>query len=135
MPTPKVMEAVILWSRAPSELAADLSRYHQRRIADWHSGELSSFEMLELLEHLPEDGAYKTALRDGAWTDQEAAIFQIANELAILRSAHVPGVDSADLGSQLFRSPAEIRRLIAEAKERQEGTIAVLSHAIRTQEN
>src|ERR1700758_1497715 len=103
------MEAQTIWSMYPGQIAADLRRYYNVRIADWHQGHMSSYEMLELLEFLPDEGVFKTALRDGEWSQRQHALFQCANELAILRSAQVSGTDSEEWGSVIYLSPAKVR--------------------------
>jgi hypothetical protein len=115
------MTAHILWAAYPGEIASDLSRYHHRRIADWHTGTICSHELLELLEHMDEDGAFKTALRQGEPSDQRRAMLQAANELAVLRASQVPGVDSEQYGSQIFFTAAKLREILAEEAEAREG--------------
>jgi hypothetical protein len=126
------MAAQTLWRQYPGEIASDLSQYHRRRIADWHDGTMSSYELLELCEHLPERGALKTAARGGEWSQEEQAIYQIANELAVLRAAQVPQVDSGEYGSRLFLSPAKLSELAQEAAEVAEAREAVYAMADRS---
>lgn len=80
------MEALWLWRQFPRQIASDLSQFHHRRIAEWHSGEMSSYELLELLEWMPERGAFKTSVRGGEYSDEELTWRHIANELARLRA-------------------------------------------------
>lgn len=40
------------WRLFPREILFDLSRFHRRRVSEWHSGEMSSFELLGLLDGL-----------------------------------------------------------------------------------
>lgn len=47
---------------------------------------MSSYELLELLEHMPKEGAFKTAARGGEYTDEHLTWRHIANELARLRA-------------------------------------------------
>lgn len=43
------MTALTVWRMWPRQIASDLRRFfHGCRIADWHSGEMSSYELLEL---------------------------------------------------------------------------------------
>ena len=82
------------------EMASDLSRYHHRRIADWHQGSLSSRELIDELfgivtetikgeeylvgaDFLPEDSAFNTALRGGDWTEDQYRQARIAATLAV----------------------------------------------------
>src|SRR6516225_8292763 len=102
MPIPKVMAAQALWCRYAGEIASDLSQFHHRRIADWHQGDMCSFELLELCEWMPDEGRFKTALRRGEPSEDQWALRQTANETAILRAGMVPGTNSEDWGSRLF---------------------------------
>lgn len=79
---------------------------------------MSSYELLELLEFMPERGAFKSAVRGAEYSEEEKFLAQIANELMVLRSAYVPGVKAEDYGSQVFLSPAKIKSLI-EQEDRQ----------------
>lgn len=47
---------------------------------------MSSYELLELLEHMPDKGAFKRALRGGEYAEDELTWRHIANELARLRA-------------------------------------------------
>src|SRR5688500_8954381 len=69
---PKVMEALWIWSQFPRQIASDLSEFHHRRIAEWHQGFMSSYELLELMEFMNDRGAFKTAARGGEWSKEEA---------------------------------------------------------------
>jgi hypothetical protein len=109
--TPKVVDAQVIWSNYPSEIASDLSRYHHRRISEWHSGEMKSLELLELLEHMDEDSAFKTALREGEPSEHRKAVLQIANEIAVLRAVQAEGVDGDQWGSRLFFTPRKLKEL------------------------
>lgn len=80
------MEALWIWRQFPGQIASDLSQYHHRRIAEWHSGEMSSFELLELLQWMPERGAFKTSARGNEYSEEEHVWRHIANELARLRA-------------------------------------------------
>lgn len=79
---------------------------------------MSSYELLELLEFMPERGAFKSAARGNEYSEDEKIWAQIANELMVLRTAYVPNVKSEEYGSQLFLSPAKLRKVI-EAENRQ----------------
>lgn len=73
---------------------------------------MSSYELLELLEFMPDRGAFKTAVRGDEFSEEEKIWAQIANELMVLRTAYVPGVKAEEYGSQVFLSPAKLRELI-----------------------
>jgi hypothetical protein len=47
---------------------------------------MSSYELLELLEWMPERGAFKTSMRGGEYSEEEITWRHIANELARLRA-------------------------------------------------
>lgn len=42
------METLTVWRMWPRQIASDLRRFFHCRIADWHRGEISSYELLEL---------------------------------------------------------------------------------------
>jgi hypothetical protein len=59
---PKVVEALLLWRRFPTQIEADLRIHcHGLRIADWHQGRMSSRELLVLVHGLPDTSKYKEA--------------------------------------------------------------------------
>lgn len=47
---------------------------------------MSSYELLELLEYMPDRGAFKTSARGGEYSEEEITWRHIANELARLRA-------------------------------------------------
>jgi hypothetical protein len=47
---------------------------------------MSSYELLELLEFMPERGAFKTAARGGEYSEEEITLRHLANEVARLRA-------------------------------------------------
>jgi hypothetical protein len=134
------MEAHAVWLTFPGEIAADLSRFHHRRIADWHQGTLCSYELLELCEYMPEHGALKPAIRRAnplhPWlldpSEPEAALLQAANELAILRAVQAPQADSEEIGSKLFITPSRMRDLVMARVETDELREDVFAMADRT---
>jgi hypothetical protein len=81
---------------------------------------MSSYELLELLEFMPERGAFKEAARGCEYSDEEKVWVQIANELAVLRAAYVPKADADKYGAQLFFSPAKLREMAAAEEHQQE---------------
>ena len=105
------MEALWLWRQYPRQIASDLSQYHHRRIKEWHDGSMSSYELLELLEFMPERGAFKTAARGGEFSGEEKVWVQVANELAVLRAAWVPKVEGSEYGSQIHYSPLRLKEM------------------------
>jgi hypothetical protein len=125
------MEALWLWSQYPRQIASDLSQYHHRRIAEWHQGEMSSYELLELLEYMPERGAFKTAARGGEWSREEAVWAHIANELAKLRATMhvVHGGKNAAYSPMVFLSKAEQLEQQQRAEAIEEAREAVFAFA------
>lgn len=75
---------------------------------------MSSYELLELLEFMPPQGAFKTAARGDEYSEGEKFLAQIANELLVLRTAYVPGVKAEEYSAQLFLSPARLREVFAQ---------------------
>jgi hypothetical protein len=63
---------------------------------------MSSAELLDLLEFLPEDSATKTAERAGDWTGDQYRQARIINEIALMRYEHAGGHKP-----QLEMSPAQ----------------------------
>lgn len=113
------MEMVALWLQFPRQIASDLQRFWRLRIAGWHQGSLSSFELLELLgasveddeenkirtiraDFAPEDGALAAVMRGGDRPEWKQMLAQSANELSVLRVAQVPGADGDEYGARLF---------------------------------
>src|SRR5512139_1333868 len=132
MRTPKVMEAQAIWVRWPRQIASDLSRFHHRRIADWHQGVMSSYELLELLEYPPEDGALARAIRDGERSEWQQMLAQVANEVAVLRAGQVQSVDGDEYGSMLWFSAAKLREMADRAEAVEDAREAVFAFADRT---
>lgn len=54
-------EAIAIWRLFPRQIRSGLSLYHHRSIGEWHRGEMSSAELLELLDELPETSKFKEA--------------------------------------------------------------------------
>ena len=76
---------------------------------------MSSYELLELLEFMPERGAFKTAARGGEYSQEEKVWVQIANELAVIRAGLMPKVKGEEYGSQLHYSPLKLQEMIEKA--------------------
>lgn len=57
-----MLEAIKLWRLFPNQIASDLQIHcHGRHIREWHQGRMSSRELLELLDGLPETSKFKEA--------------------------------------------------------------------------
>lgn len=105
-------------------------------IHDWHRGTLdkhgaltlSSRRLLVLLAKLPENGAYKTALRGGYISQAELIPQEIYNELARLRASYYAingGADSVYEPFQFVEPMARIQQVFdatAEDEEAQQDT-------------
>ncbi len=113
-------EALWIWRQYPRQIASDLSQYHHRRIKEWHDGSMSSYELLELLEFMPERGAFKTAARGGEYSGEEKVWAQIANEIAVLRASFLPKVKGEEYGSQIHLSALKLRELAEKAEAQTE---------------
>lgn len=100
-----------IWKQFPRQIASDLSQYHRRRIAEWHQGDMSSYELLELLEFMPERGALKTALRKGEYSEEEQVWRHVANELAKLRATMHAVHGGKQYSPKVFLTVAEIREM------------------------
>lgn len=77
---------------------------------------MSSYELLVLLEFMPEEGAFKTAARGGEYSSRDKVWVQVANELAVLRAAYVPKVRGEEYGSQMHYSPLRLAEMAAKAE-------------------
>lgn len=93
---------------------------------------MSSYELLELLEFMPERGNFKKAVRGGEYCEDEQIWAQIANELAVLRAAYVPKVKAEEYGSRIHYSPALMRKMIEDAEDQREMRESVYAFATRT---
>lgn len=130
------MTAQMVWRRWPRQIASDLQRFFRRRIAEWHSGEMSSYELLELfgvsviddpdtktrtirVDFAPDDGALATALRGGELPEWQQMMRQSANTLAVLRAAQVPGAAADEYGERLFFPLAKLLEIDDEEQRRQ----------------
>lgn len=126
-----MLEAQWIWRQYPRQIASDLSQYHHRRIKEWHDGTMSSYELLELLEFMPERGAFKSAARGGEFSGDEKIWVQIANEIAVLRAAYVKGVKGEEYGSTIFYSPVKLREMADKAEAQTEVREGFYSFASR----
>lgn len=121
-------KAIWIWRQFPRQIASDLSRFHHRRITEWHHGDMGSYELLELIEHLPDDGAFKTAVR-GDWDEKTYMLAATHNVLERLLAGyyavHCSGDDDTEYEPFLLRSPAELKeeataRAAEEVEQRQD---------------
>lgn len=92
---------------------------------------MSSYELMELLEFMPERGAFKSAARGGEFSGDEKIWVQIANEVAVLRAAYVKGVKGEEYGSTIFYSPVKLREMADKADAQAEVREGFYSFASR----
>lgn len=81
----------------PSQIRRDLHRYHNLKIGDWWRGTtdgdgnliVSSSELLDYLEYLDDESAFKTdAERGGRWSDWKTMLAEVVNEAYRMRSSY-----------------------------------------------
>jgi hypothetical protein len=100
-------------------------------IHDWHRGtrdafgalKLSSRRLIVLIDNLPDDSAYKTALRGGYWSESQLIAAQTHNELAFLRSSYYAvngGEDGAYEPFQFIDPIDRVERAIKDVEEEEE---------------
>lgn len=128
------MEALAIWRMFPRQIASDLQRFFHRRIAEWHSGEMSSYELMELfgisidddaatrtrtirVDFAPERGALAAAMRGGERCERDQMLAQAANGIAVLRVAMAPDADASEYGERLFLPISRQREFEAEQQE------------------
>src|SRR5262245_65692247 len=104
------MGALWIWRQFPRQIASDLSRFHQRRIAEWHDGTMLSYELLELMEFFPDDGALRTAQRGGELCLRDQMLRYGVNETARLRATLHIGNGGKRYEPFTFKSVAEHRQ-------------------------
>ena len=127
------MAALWIWRQFPRQIASDLSQFHHRRIAEWHDGTMSSYELLELVEHLPDRGAYKTACRGGELCLEDQMMRYGVNEIARLRATIHAVYGGKRYEPFTFKSLAEQRAAYEEEMATADGREAIYRYADRTQ--
>lgn len=70
---------------------------------------MSSRRLLVLLDHLPEDSAFKTAIREGDWSFEQYISVGILNEIRLLRTDQA-AINGHKMDSALIESPAQMER-------------------------
>jgi hypothetical protein len=97
-----VREILDLWTSFPRQIAAGLrAHYHGAYIRQWHSGEMSSRELSELIDNMPDESEYKRALAgypfgvERDWSRMEYLTARQVAEIAASRG----GVDYTGLSS------------------------------------
>lgn len=93
---------------------------------------MSSYELLELLEYMPESGALKKALRSGEYSDDEIIWRHIANELSKLRAITETVHGGKNTTMRTFPTLAELREQVEEAEAAEERREDFFSFADRS---
>lgn len=78
----------------PREIRSDLSHYHHRNIGEWWQGAMTSAELLDLVEFLPDESSYQTARRGGDWSTEQYLKARLIKEVAYSRGAEIDGLES-----------------------------------------
>lgn len=86
-PAPKVPLAISVWRQFAGPIESDLL-CRGIDIADWHTGVMSSRRLLIVLEHLPDESAFKTALRGGRMSRAQRVPEEQLNEQMRLRASY-----------------------------------------------
>lgn len=105
-----------VWRQHPTEIERELHDAG-RSIREWHRGVMSSRELLVLLRHAPEDGPYKTVLRDGDWPDWVQMIKEIHKEISVYRASKYVGTDYEYVPMVFMSAPERSARLAQERVE------------------
>ena len=92
---------------------------------------MSSYELMELLEFMPEHGAFKSAVRGGEYSEEELTWRHIANELARLRATMHAVHGGKRYEPPLLLSRGEQRAEVEDAEASQERREEIYSWADR----
>lgn len=122
---PKIIEALKFVRAYPHEIEADLA-FRGVDILDWHRGDMSSRRLLVLLEGLPEDSLFRTAMRDGDWGLDAYVQAGILNELRLLRTDQA-AVNGHKMEVSFIESPAQIERRQEAEREREAQRAGILA--------
>ena len=79
---------------------------------------MSSYELLELLEFMPDEGAFKAAVRGGEYSERDIVWRHIASELSKLRATTHAVYGGQSYSPRVFMTLAERKEI--EAKEEQQ---------------
>lgn len=93
---------------------------------------MSSYELLELLEFMPEEGAFKRAARCGEFSETEQVWRHIASELARLRATMHAVHGGERYNPKVFMTLAEVKEIQREAESAEELRESVYAFADRT---
>lgn len=83
-----MLQALWMVRQFPRQIRRDLDRFHGRSLGNWWRGTrdahghlvLSSSELIDYLEFMDDEGAFKTAMRGGQWPDWKRMLAESANQ-------------------------------------------------------
>lgn len=87
---------------------------------------MSSRRLLVLLENLPEDSAFKRAVRNGDWGFNEYLQAGLLNEIRLLRIDQA-AINGQKMDADLLESPAQIERREELNRERETQRAGILA--------
>lgn len=87
---------------------------------------MSSRKLLALLEHLPDDSAFKKATRNGDWNFGEYLQAGVLNEIRLLRIDQA-ALNGQKMDAELLESPAQIERREELNREREVHRAGILA--------
>lgn len=108
--------AVVVWRQHPTEIE-DLLLDKGLDIKDWHAGQMSSRRLLVLCRHAPEEGPYKTALRNGDYPEWVQMLKEIHKEVALNRASKYVGGEHEYIPKVFLSMPERIEHFELEAAE------------------
>ena len=93
---------------------------------------MSSYELLELLEFMPEEGALGKAVRCGEFSESEKVWRFIATELSKLRAGYHAVHGGEQYVPKVFLTLAEYEEMVGDAESAEQSREAVFAFADRT---
>lgn len=94
---------------------------------------MSSYELLELLEFMPEKGAFKTAVRGGEYSEEDQVWRHIANRLSRLESiTYVAHGGKSGEPIRMFWTLAEMKEMVREADDTEDRRESIFAFADRS---
>ena len=127
--------AIAKWRLFPGKLRADLQHHYGRHIRDWHTGEMSSSELVDLIDGLPETSSYKGALRgwrhgvEYEWAPEEYRAAAVARQLAPLDDDGDMAVTRALY--EAYFSPVERAKIEAKQQQDANAVAEARAHVLR----
>lgn len=94
---------------------------------------MSSYELIELLEFMPDEGVFKTAVRGGEFCERDQVWRHIANRLSRIESiTYVAHTRKVGDSMKMFYTLAEMREQVQEAEEMEDRREGFFQFADRT---